>query len=130
MALFNRSGRTQTVNQFIVHRGRSAIGAYQDVLNENVDLATEAGTSRQAARVALEEGLQQINSDLAAAKIESLPVSFLDEQGLTIGRRVTGKQVNSTTSMFVVSNRSLSRARLRGNYNCVSPSSIDWLREA
>lgn len=108
MALFNRFGGTQTVNQFILHRGKSAIGAYRDILNQN-----KPGTSRQVARRSLDERLAQINSDLATAKIESLPVSFLDEKGLTIGKRVTGRQVSSTTSMFVVSNRSLVSARFR-----------------
>lgn len=64
MALFDRFSGTRTVNQFILHRGISAV-------EESLD-----------AKVA------QINSDLAVANIQSLNASFADEQGMTIGRRV------------------------------------------
>lgn len=88
MALFNRPSRTTTVDQFILHRGRSAARAYQTVLNEGIDLQLNSGTSRRVAARALDEKIAQVNSDLAVANIQSLPVSFTDEQGMTLGRRV------------------------------------------
>jgi hypothetical protein len=107
MKLFNRSNRTQTVNDFILHRGRSAIKVQQNILLgqkiENYSFA--------AARRAIDERVAQVNLDLSASNLRNLSVQFADEEGLPLSRKVSGKELSSRVNMFVVSNESLKRAR-------------------
>jgi len=93
MALFSRSGRSTSVNNFILHQTR---GAAQAVPEDK-----------------LAEGLRTINENLRVAGIESLNVDFTDEMGKRIGRRTFGGTVSGKTSMFTATKETLQAGRNR-----------------
>jgi ribulose 1,5-bisphosphate synthetase/thiazole synthase len=93
MALFSRSGRSTSVNNFILRQTR---GAMQAVPEDK-----------------LRQGLQTINENLRVAGIESLNVDFTDEMGKRIGRRTFGGTVSGRTSMFTATHQTLQAGRNR-----------------
>ena len=93
MALFSRSGKSTSVNNFILRQTR---GAMQAVPEDK-----------------LAEGLRTINENLRVAGIESLHVDFTDETGNRIGRRAYGSTVSTRTSMFTAPAETLEKARNR-----------------
>jgi len=103
MALFSGFGGTRTVDQFILHHGRSMIDAQKRIIKDT----TKAQVGNSTARAAIEQKVAQINADLAAANIESLSVGFSDQQGNALGLRVSGRSVASKTAMLAVDDSAL-----------------------
>lgn len=101
-------GKTQTVDEFVLRYGKSAVTAQQSISAKRSN-GTLTAPSRTSAREILEQKVSRINSDLAAANIQSLNVGFEDQQGATLGSRVSGRSVASKTSMLAINDSVLKK---------------------
>jgi hypothetical protein len=119
MNLFNPFPRTQTVNDFILHRGRSAVKEQRNIVYwQQHDKYINEGAKEPslpfthiAARKDIDKRVAQVNLDLSASNLQNLSVEFTDETGLTIGRKVSSRELSSRVNMFVVTGESLKSAR-------------------